>query len=205
MQAELSLSGTSGSAAGDPLSSNVRPHRKQRSVSDAVFSTERLTVRRWRDSDLSTLLAVYGDADAMQWVGDGKPITHDECVRWFEVTRANYATRGYGMFAVEATDAPAVIGFCGIVHPGGQPEPEIKYAYLRTQWGRGYATEAVAGLLRYGVRVHGLHQVIATTAPANIASHKVLLKAGMVRAELRVNDDGSSTQLFRWSAVAGAA
>jgi RimJ/RimL family protein N-acetyltransferase len=164
------------------------------------FQTERLLVRRWRDSDLSALLAVYGDADAMRWVGDGRAITSEECMQWLEVTRTNYRKRGYGMFAVETTSSPEVIGFCGIVHPGGQPEPEIKYAFLRSHWGRGFATEAVSGLIAYGARVHHLALIIATTAPENAASHRVLLKAGMLRAELRRNADGTYTQLFHWRA-----
>lgn len=165
---------------------------------DIIFRTDRLIVRRWRDSDLSALLAVYGDADAMRWVGDGEPITREECVKWLEVTRTNYEKRGYGMFAVERTSAPGVIGCCGIVHPGGQAEPEVKYAFLRSHWGRGFATEAVAGLLEYGAGVHGLRHIIATTAPANTASHRVLLKVGMERGDLRDNEDGSQTQLFHW-------
>lgn len=167
---------------------------------ERVFQTERLAVRRWRDSDLPALLAVYGDADAMRWVGDGKAITHDECVRWLTVTRANYVNRGYGMFAVEERASSRVIGFCGIVHPGGQAEPEIKYAFLRSHWGLGLATEAVTALVRYGADAHGLRYIMATTAPENAVSHRVLLKAGMQRGELRENDDGSRTQLFHWRA-----
>jgi RimJ/RimL family protein N-acetyltransferase len=167
-------------------------------VSDVVFTTERLVVRRWRESDLAALLAVYGDADAMRWVGDGKPITEQECVRWLGVTRANYEKRGYGMFAVEEKTSPDVVGFCGIVHPGDQPEPEVKYAYRRSHWGRGLATEAVIGLIRYGAAAHALRLIIATVAPENTASHRVLLNAGMERAELRDNGDGSYTRLFRW-------
>lgn len=41
-------------------------------------------------------------------------------------------------------------GFYGLVHPNGQPEPEIKYALLRTYWGCGFATEAVSAMLQYG-------------------------------------------------------
>jgi RimJ/RimL family protein N-acetyltransferase len=167
---------------------------------ERVFQTERLAVRRWRDSDLPALLAIYGDADAMRWVGDGKAITHDECVQWLTVTRANYVSRGYGMFAVEERASSRVIGFCGIVHPGGQAEPEIKYAFLRSHWGLGLATEAVTALIRYGADGHGLRYIMATTAPENAASHRVLLKAGMQRGELRENDDGSRTQLFHWCA-----
>ena len=140
----------------------------------------------------------------MRWVGDGTPITQEGCIKWQEVTRANYENRGYGMFAVEEKQAPGVIGFCGIVHPSGQVEPEVKYAYLRSHWGLGIATEAVAGLIEYGATVHGLRHMIATTAPANLASHRVLLKAGMERGSLRDNGDGSHTQLFHWRLAQGA-
>lgn len=169
------------------------------------FTTERLRVRRWLDTDLDALLAVYGDADAMRWVGEGRAITREECVRWLEVTRSNYDKRGYGMFAIELSAQPGVIGFCGIVHPGGQIEPEVKYAFLRSCWGRGFATEALSGLIAYAHRSHGLAFLIATAAPANLASHKVLLKSAMQKAELRANADGTQTQLFHWRAGTNAA
>lgn len=178
---------------------------KHRQVSAPEFQTQRLLVRRWQASDLPALLAVYGDAEAMQWVGDGLALTQEECVRWLSVTQANYEKRGYGMFAIEQQSSPGVIGFCGIVHPGGQPEPEVKYALLRAQWGRGIATEAVIGLIRYAATAHKLEFLIATAAPANLASHHVLLKAGMRRSELRINEDGTKTQVFHWRAGAGAA
>jgi len=65
------------------------------------------------------MLAVYGDADAMRWVGDGEPITHEACVKWLEVTENNYRVRGYGMFALVNRKTQEVLGFCGLVHPGG--------------------------------------------------------------------------------------
>ena len=170
-----------------------------------AFTTERLLVRRWRDSDLKALRSVYGDADAMRWVGDGKPLTTEQCVKWFEVTRTNYERRGYGMFAVEQKATAEVIGFCGIVHPGGQAEPEVKYAYLRRYWGLGIATEALEGLLNYGHKVHDLRSIVATAAPANTISHRVLVKAGMERGVLRDNEDGSHTQLFHWRPATSAA
>jgi hypothetical protein len=49
-------------------------------MSEVAFTTERLMVRRWKDSDLPALLAVYGDAEATRWVGDGRPITQEELV-----------------------------------------------------------------------------------------------------------------------------
>jgi len=169
-------------------------------ASDRVFVTERLRARRWSDSDLSALLAIYGDADAMRWVGDGSPLSEDEGRRWLIVTRNNYEKRGYGMLALESVETGEVVGFIGIVHPGGQPEPEVKYAFAREHWGKGLATEAVRGVVEYGSSVHGLRRMIATTAPANVASHRVLLKSGFEKGALRDNGDGTFTQLFEWVA-----
>ena len=91
-----------------------------------------------------------------------------------------------------------VVGFCGLVHPGGQPEAEIKYALKRRYWGLGLATEAVRAMLDYGASARGLRRIIATTGPENVASQKMLVKAGMTRENLRRNDDGSFTQMFAW-------
>lgn len=169
-------------------------------MSNILFETTRLAARPLQPADLPALLDVYGDADAMRWVGEGRAITTEECIAWLEVTAANYQRHGYGMCALVERESGTVVGFCGLVHPGGQPEAEIKYAFRRSCWGRGFATEAARALLAWGAARHGLRRVIATTAPENTASHRVLTKAGMRAAGLRQNDDGSRTQLFAWEA-----
>lgn len=167
-----------------------------------VFETPRLLARRIEEGDVDALQAVYGDADAMRWVGDGQALSREGCEAWVGVSQRNYATRGYGMFALLARSDPAeVIGFAGLVHPGGQVEAEIKYALRRAHWGRGLASEAAAALLSHGAQAHGLQRIIATVDPENIASQSVLLKAGLQRGELRRDaQDGSLTQLFVWQA-----
>lgn len=165
---------------------------------NVVFTSKRLLCRHWVPEDFEPLYATYSDSEAMRWVGDGQPITREECEDWFRVTTANYAKRGYGMFSLAKRDSGAVIGFAGLVHPGGQPEAEIKYALLRAHWGAGLATEAVAQLLAYGEVTCGLQHIVGTVAPGNLASQRVLLKAGMALAHSRSNQDGSSTLVFEW-------
>jgi ribosomal-protein-alanine N-acetyltransferase len=168
--------------------------------STGIFETPRLRARHIEPGDVEQMLAVYGDPEVVRWVGDGTPLDRAGCEKWVEVTHRNYATRGYGMIALVERHSGAVVGFCGLVHPGGQAEAEIKYALHRDWWGKGLATEAATALLAYGAARFGLASVIATTAPENEASHRVLLKAGMERGELRREDDGSLTQLFVWRA-----
>ena len=169
---------------------------------DPVFETTRLRGLRLQPHHLEALLAVYGDPEVVRWAGDRQPLDRAQCERWLQVTQDNYARRGYGMFALERRDGGDIVGFCGLVHPGQQPQAEIKYALRRDGWGQGYATEAACALLAAAWQRFGLVEVIATAAPENTASHRVLLKAGLRRGALRRNEDGSDTQLFHWASPA---
>lgn len=166
-----------------------------------IAETPRLLIRRLGSDDLDDLVAVYGDAQAMQWVGDGLALTSEQCAQWIAVTQRNYEERGYGMSAIVLRETARVVGFIGLVHPGGHPTPELKYALRREAWRKGYATEAAKAMLRVAVAL-GLREVIATVAPENAASMGVLLKAGMTTGGLRVDDDGRYTQVFVWRSMA---
>jgi RimJ/RimL family protein N-acetyltransferase len=170
---------------------------------EVITETPRLQLRRLVHDDVDALLAVYGNPEVVRWVGDRQPLPRADCERWVEVTHRNYARRGYGMFAIDLKEGERAVGFCGLVHPGDQPEAEIKYALRQDQWGRGLATEAARALLTWGAAQRGLRHVIATASPQNGASHHVLLKAGLRRGALRTNADGSHTQLFEWAACEG--
>jgi len=169
-------------------------------VSKEIFQTERLNIRHITPDDAEMLFAVYGDAEAMRWVDDGQPIVWEECVRWIDVTLRNYDVRGYGMSALVLKSSGAVVGFCGVVHPGDQLEPEIKYALLRDYWGQGLATEVVRGMLAYVMTHFALDRVIATIDPDNGASRRVLVKSGMSSLQTENNDDGSLTETLVWVA-----
>jgi len=163
-----------------------------------MFETERLIVRRLAEDDLDAMFAVYGDADTMRWVDDGVPLTLELCEEWVAVTYSNYATHGYGMSALVLRETGTVVGFCGLVHPGGQKLPELKYALLREHWGRGLAGEAANAMIAYGAMAFGMQRILSTVAPANAASIRVLEKAGFRRTDPRRNDDGSETLVFEW-------
>ena len=161
-----------------------------------MIETARLRIRRIVPSDVDAMHAVYGDAESMRYVGDGQPLSREGCEKWIGITLNNYAVRGYGMFALEERASGRVVGFAGLVHPGGQDDAELKYALGRPDFGQGYATEAAIALLGYGRTVIEGGRIIATADPENLASHRVLAKAGMQPAPPRRNEDGSTTLVF---------
>ncbi len=164
----------------------------------AIFLTDRLGCRHWVPDDISDIYGVYSDEEGARYVGDGQPITHQECEEWMQVTLANYENRGYGMFALFDRTNEKTVGFCGLVHPGGQIEAEVKYSFYRDYWGKGYASEIVPALLKYASETFGLQKVIATVAEGNAASRRVLEKSGMIFVEKKSEDDGSTTLLYEW-------
>ena len=168
-----------------------------------VFVSPRLRCRHWVATDRDALLRVYGDADAMRWVGDGSVLSEAEADLWLEITARNYARRGYGMFALDDRTTGELVGFIGLVHPGDQPEVEVKYALERAWWGRGVATEAVRHLLDAAASRYGVREVIATVAPEHAASQRVLAKSGMTRRADRVGADGGRTRVYArvWTSV----
>lgn len=163
-----------------------------------LFSTERLDCRRWRSQDLEAIHALYGNPRVVRWVGDGSPASREGCEEWLRVTERNYQRRGYGMWALTPRGGGPLIGCCGLVHPGGQPEPEVKYALAEDHWGQGLASELLQALLPFGAQSWQLSRILATVAPENLASQRVLEKAGARRLSLRDNDDGSQTVVFEW-------
>ncbi|MCA9278670.1 MAG: GNAT family N-acetyltransferase [Phycisphaeraceae bacterium] len=164
------------------------------------FSTERLIVRHLHTRDVDAMHAVYSDIDAMRWVDDGSPLDRETCVKWIAKTHENYERYGYGMCAIvlkDRTDTNEPIGFIGLVHPHGQALPELKYALRAAHWGKGLATEAARGMLEYGHRTLGLPEIIATIAPENAQSIRVVTKAGMTESSPRIEADGTRTLVYK--------
>jgi ribosomal-protein-alanine N-acetyltransferase len=61
-------------------------------------------------------------------------------------------------------------------------EVEVGYRLLHEAWGQGFATEVARELVRYGFEEVGLDRIIGLTHPDNVASQRVLMKAGLAAA-----------------------
>lgn len=88
--------------------------------------------------------------------------------------------RGYAMWAVDAKETSGFVGQCGLFPAEGKgPEIELAYHFDKAWWRKGYATEAAVAVLAQGLCPIGLERIIAVVMPANIASCRVVEKAGM--------------------------
>src|SRR5690349_14162508 len=114
-----------------------------------TMRTERLLMRRWRESDREPFAALNGDAETLKYF----PSTLDRAASDAMVDRieACFDALGYGLWALEVTSTGQFIGFTGL-NPMPDDVPgaggvEVGWRLARPAWHPGYATTAArAGL-----------------------------------------------------------
>lgn len=67
---------------------------------------------------------------------------------------------------------------------------KVGYTVVEPCWGHGYATEALRALLAHVLAEPGISRVVAETMGDNVASRRVMEKAGMDHCGQRIDVDG---------------
>jgi len=132
------------------------------SQADAVFLVELLNQRSFIDNIADR--GVRSQADAVRYMREG-PL-------------ASYEKFGFGLWLIERLADDTPIGLCGLLQRDYFEHPDIGYALLDRHNGHGYAFEAAAATLAWGWNVGGMTRIVASTAPDNRDSIRLLEKLG---------------------------
>ena len=162
-----------------------------------IFSTSRLFVRAWTLGDAESVFRLYRDARVWAYIGGGPGHGRiEESREWLHrVIDGDDGEPGPGCWAIVERTSNRVIGAALLVPFPGTNEHEIGYHLAHDAWGHGFATEVAVGLVRYGFSMLGLGRIIAVTSPDNLASRRVLEKAGLTRQGTR-NYHGTGKWLY---------
>lgn len=143
-----------------------------------IFETDRLLVRRYTMEDFENFFRLNGDEEVVRYI---RPVqSREEAMAAFEKQLADYeAMPGYGRWAVHLKTTGAFVGsFAMIPIPDDTNKMQLGYAFPKESWGKGYATELTIAGLDYFRNKTTLPEIYAVTETPNVASQKVLLKAG---------------------------
>jgi len=146
-----------------------------------IFETARLLVRPWSADDAEGVFAIYRDPEVTRFLGNSPTqLNLADSRAWLDrIAVRNVAAGGLGMWAVVVKATGVPIGSIGFGSLDGGPEIEIGYHLARDAWGQGYATELAQAALRYGFTTLCLTRIVGVTFPENVASQRVLTKAGL--------------------------
>jgi RimJ/RimL family protein N-acetyltransferase len=145
--------------------------------------TDRLLLRRWRESDREPFAEMNADPIVMEHFP--ALLTSGESDAFVDRIERHFEEHGYGLWAVEALDTQSFIGYVGLwpatFEAHFTPAVEVGWRLRRACWGHGYATEAARAALAYGFGVVRLDEIVSMTAVTNVRSQRVMQKLGMTR------------------------
>lgn len=160
--------------------------------SDVVdhFSTERLTAEKLREDHLADLVALHLDPDVSRYLGGVR--SAETTAKYLTVNMAHWDQHGFGLWALRTQDG-AFAGRAGLRHimVDDFDEIEIFYAFTRSLWGRGFASEIAAAMTRIGLSQLELPSLVGIVYVGNGASRRVLEKSNYLleRSTTRHGED----------------
>lgn len=140
------------------------------------LDTTRLTIRSFRPEEEALYIAVHQDPAVNEYLPVRSAEEYHDVFQKALVTpdaalnRWCILLRGHNEF----------IGSCLLreFNPGDDKVIELGYSFAARYWGKGYASEMIAGMVSYVYTLPGIEKLVAVTHPDNKASQAVLMKNG---------------------------
>jgi RimJ/RimL family protein N-acetyltransferase len=147
------------------------------------LETERLILRRFTPDDLDDVEALDADPAVMRYINGGRPTPRDELRDEYLPAWLAYYEIGdrYGFWAAIEKGSGRFLGWFHL-RPDSDDmddDPELGYRLRADAWGRGYATEGSRALVDKAFEELGVRRVYATAMAVNVASWRVMQKAGL--------------------------
>ncbi len=146
-----------------------------------IFNTPRFIVREYQPKDIHEFVNLLTDPEVRLY------LPQHSVEKWKDIFNDNltfyHTNPGLGRWAVIDKTTERLMGNCMLL-PGreGLPGFEVGYAFEKPYWGTGVGTEITGAIAGYGFALPGVKSIYAITSMPNIASQRVLLKAGFQSA-----------------------
>ncbi|NLC57934.1 MAG: GNAT family N-acetyltransferase [Armatimonadetes bacterium] len=161
-----------------------------------TFETARLTAERLCPEHEPLIRTLYQDERVAATLGGVR--TDAEVQRFIADSLRHWEEHGFGVWVFRERATGCFVGRAGIrrFQVEGAWENEILYALMPAFWGQGYATEIARALVEIAFECLGLADVVSFTLLTNVASRRVMEKAGL-RYEREITHAGLPHVLYR--------
>ena len=152
-------------------------------MTQVFLETQRLLLRRFTEGDSQNLVELDGDPEVMRFINGGRATPRDEIANDVLPAFLGHYERyaAYGFWAAVEKATGQFVGWFHLRPAEGAPpgELELGYRLRRSAWGKGYATEGSRAVIDKAFAELGVERVVASTMVVNVASRRVMEKAGL--------------------------
>ncbi|HEY6466414.1 MAG TPA: GNAT family N-acetyltransferase [Candidatus Acidoferrales bacterium] len=143
--------------------------------------TERLLLRRWRDSDREPFFRINSDPRVMEFLP--RLFLREESDQMIDRCERHFEDNGFGLFAVEIVGGAPFIGYIGLsaitFSAPFTPSIEIGWRLAHDHWSKGLATEGAREVVRCAFKELKIDSLVSFTSVTNVRSRRVMEKLGM--------------------------
>ena len=145
---------------------------------------ERLVLRPVTMADAKAMFDYTSDEENTKWDFPANQTIEETQTVIEEI----YLKTPLGRYGIELKETSEFIGTIDLMNWSDGKQAEIGYIINKKFWGRGFATEASAEILKLCFDILGFEEIHAFCAVQNPASARVLTKIGMTEVEQIPND-----------------
>ena len=144
------------------------------------IQTERLLLRRIKMADAHDMYDYASRPEVTRYLLWYEHPDLSYTKRYIAYVDTQYRAGEFYDFAIIERESKKMIGTCGFTRLDGENSTgEVGYVLHPSFWGKGYATEAVEAIIRFGFEKLGLHRIEGRYMENNVASRRVMEKCGM--------------------------
>jgi ribosomal-protein-alanine N-acetyltransferase len=145
----------------------------------ARIETARLRLRPFTTDDIDGLHRLWTDPGVRKYLWDDEVISRQQVSSVVDESMSLFEASGFGLWGAFPREGETLIGFCGYWFFHDPPQLQLLYGVAPSHWGKGLAAEAARAVIKYGFEELSFDRVIASADAPNLASLRVMEKAGM--------------------------
>lgn len=142
-----------------------------------VIETERLFLREINPSDVKNISEIFSDAEVAKYDWFYPIKSQDDAMKFISRYSDEFQQQEEITWGIALKENNKLIGICCL---GDFVEEarrcEIGYDIMRSQWNKGYASEAIKAIVDFAFKIMDLNRIEAFITPGNDASVRVLRK-----------------------------
>ena len=164
-----------------------------------VSHTNRLTLSKITVQDAPFFVELMNTPDYIRYIGDRNIRSVEDAASYLENgVIKSYQNNGFSYYKVELKEELGnILGIVGILKREQLEYPDIGFAFLPQNEGKGYAFEASSELMRLAKEKFNIAKVSAITLEVNKSSIKLLEKLGLTfEKKIKPFDNDEELLLF---------